>query len=58
MPGSGARVAYLLVILALVQFLCPMLFVNGIQWWVSGGVVAGYGCVLYSQMRRRVWGNK
>jgi len=42
-PGSGARVAYLLVALLLVQVLCPLLFVEGTQWWVSGGLVAGYG---------------
>ena len=43
MPGSGARVAYLLVALVLIQLVCPLLFKDGIQWWVSGGVVAGYG---------------
>jgi hypothetical protein len=42
-PGSGARVAYLLVALVLVQVLCPLLFVEGTQWWISGGLVAGYG---------------
>jgi hypothetical protein len=42
-PGSGARVACLLVALVLVQVLCPLLFVEGTQWWVSGGLVAGYG---------------
>jgi hypothetical protein len=54
MPGSGARVAYLLIALALVQFICPLLFVGGTQWWVSAGVVAGYGWRLYRQLRDRL----
>jgi hypothetical protein len=54
MPGSMRRVAYLLVALAFVQFACPLLFVDGIQWWVSGGVVAGYGWMLYKQLRDRL----
>lgn len=53
-PGSGARVAYLLVALALVQLICPMLFADGIQWWVSGGLLLGYGSILFHQLRRRV----
>ena len=28
------------------KLICPLLFTNGSQWWVSGGVVAGYGCDL------------
>ncbi|HWF18278.1 MAG TPA: hypothetical protein VG754_03380 [Verrucomicrobiae bacterium] len=58
MPGSGKRVAYLLVALALVQFFCPLLFNNGSQWWVSGGVVAGYGWTLYKQLRERLAQNR
>ena len=54
MPGSMRRVAYLLVALALVQLVCPLLFTNGLQWWVSGGVAAGYGLILLRQLRRRV----
>ncbi len=53
MPGSMRRVAYLLLALVLVQFLCPLLFVNGTQWWVSGGVVVAYGGVLFSALRER-----
>lgn len=56
MPGAGARVAYLLLALALVQFLCPLLFVEGTQWVVSAGVVLGYGVVLVHQLRRRLKG--
>ena len=54
MPGSGARVAYLLVALALVQLVCPLLFVDGTQWAVSAGVVVGYGWLLYRQLRLRL----
>ncbi len=54
MPGAGARVAYLLIALALVQLVCPLLFVEGTQWFVSGGVVAGYGWTLFHQLRRRL----
>src|SRR5437660_12927497 len=46
MPGAGVRVAYLLILLALVQLICPLLFVDGTQWVVSGGLAVGYGCVL------------
>jgi hypothetical protein len=59
MPGSGARVAYLLVTLVLIQMVCPMLFKNGAtQWWVSGGVVVGYGAMLFVQLRQRLSGSK
>jgi hypothetical protein len=54
MPGSGARVAYLLVALLLVQLICPLLFVGGTQWVVSAGLVAGYGWMLYLQLRLRL----
>lgn len=54
MPGSGVRVAYLLTVLAAVQVICPMLFVDGTQWWVSAGVIGGYGSLLYRQLRRRI----
>ena len=52
MPGSMRRVAYLLVALAVVQVGCPLVFNNGYQWWVSGGVVLGYGWTLYSKLRQ------
>jgi len=52
-PSSGARTAYLLVALLLVQLVCPLLFVEGTQWVVSGGVAAGYGMVLLQQLLRR-----
>lgn len=59
MPGSGARVAYLLVTLVLIQIVCPMLFKGGTtQWWVSAGVVLGYGTMLAVQLRRRLTGMK
>ena len=52
MPGSMKRVAYLLVALVLVQIVCPLLFIDGSQWWVSGGVVVGYGALLFRQLRQ------
>jgi hypothetical protein len=54
MPGAGVRVAYLLVTLAVVQFVCPLLFVDGTQWWVSAGVIVGYGWMLYHRLRLRL----
>ncbi|HTI68347.1 MAG TPA: hypothetical protein VMF06_00135 [Candidatus Limnocylindria bacterium] len=53
MPSSAQRVALLMIALAAIQLVCPMLFKDNTQWWVSGGVVAGYGWHLFSQFRRR-----
>jgi hypothetical protein len=53
MPRSGARVAYLLITLVVIQVVCPMLFADGTQWWVSGGVLAGYSWHLVQRLRRR-----
>jgi len=53
MPGSMRRVALLLVALALVQVLCPLLFVHGSHWWVSAGVVGGYGGFLFRRLRQQ-----
>lgn len=53
MPGSGARIALLLLALVLIQIVCPLLFAGGTQWWVSAGVVAGYGWTLFSDLRHR-----
>ena len=58
MPGSGARVAYLLIALVIVQVVCPMIFNNSTKWWVSGGVAIGYGLSLFLQLRQRVAGGK
>lgn len=54
-PGSFRRVAYLLVALALVQLVCPLLFAPGsaCPWYVSAGVLLGYGRTLLSQLRER-----
>ena len=57
MPGSGVRVAYLLIALVLIQMICPILFRDGTQWWVSGGLVAGYGYRLFMQLRARKAGD-
>src|SRR5437588_9281130 len=51
MPGSMKRVAWLMIALVVVQVVCPLLFRNGTQWWVSGGVVAGYGIVLFRRLK-------
>jgi purine-cytosine permease-like protein len=53
MPGSMTRVAFLLIVLALIQFCCPLLFKNDIQWLVSAGVILGYGWTLFSQFRHK-----
>ncbi len=53
MPGSGVRVFYLLLVLVLIQILCPLLFTEWIKWVVSAGVAAGYGAMLLRQFRRR-----
>ncbi len=56
LPGSGMRVAYLLVALVLAQIICPLLFNDGLQWWVSAGVSGGYGFMLLRQLRERTAG--
>jgi len=53
MPGSGGRVALLLITLVIIQLVCPLLFADGTQWWVSGGLLAGYGFMLFRTMRER-----
>lgn len=53
MPGSGRRVAYLVIALVLIQIVCPLLFVAGTQWWVSGGLVAGYGWTLFQKLMQQ-----
>jgi hypothetical protein len=54
MPGAGVRVAYLLITLAVIQAFFPVLFADGVQWWVSGGLVAGYGYTLFMKLRRKL----
>jgi hypothetical protein len=54
MPGSGKRVAFLLIALVLVQVFCPLLFSNDTKWWVSGGVAVGYGGMLAIHLRGRL----
>lgn len=52
MPGSTGRVAMLLMVLALVQLLCPMFFdESSTQWLVSAGVLVGYGWTLLHKLR-------
>jgi hypothetical protein len=54
-PGSFGRIAYLLVALVVVQVICPLLFAPGsiAPWFVSGGLVIGYGWTLFQQLRQR-----
>ena len=58
MPGAGGRVALLVLVFVLIQVICPLLFRDGTQWWVSGGVAAGYGLMLFLQLRQRLAQNK
>jgi hypothetical protein len=58
MPGSGKRVVYLLVALVLIQMVCPLLFNEGVRWWVSLGVAGGYGFILFRQLGRRKSGGR
>ena len=53
-PGSGGRVAFLLMALVLTQVLFPSLFPGANKWWVTGGLVLAYGCSLFGQLRHRV----
>src|SRR6266568_1769826 len=53
MPGSMRRVAYLMIALVVVQIICPLLFEGSTQWWVSGGVVIGYGAALLRRLKAR-----
>jgi len=53
MPGSMRRVAFLLLVLLIVQVLCPVFFADGTQWWVSGGVMLGYGCHMFQQLQAK-----
>ena len=53
LPGSGGRVVLLLLLLVAIQLICPMLFREGIQWWVTGGVLLGYGGTLFRQLLLR-----
>lgn len=52
-PGSMSRVIYLITALVIVQLLCPIFFADGIQWWVSSGVIAGYGYILYQNLQAK-----
>jgi uncharacterized BrkB/YihY/UPF0761 family membrane protein len=50
MPGSMTRVAMLLILLVIIQLTCPIFFKSNIQWFVSGGVVLGYGWTLLKKL--------
>jgi hypothetical protein len=53
MPGAGGRIALFMVVLVLVQVLCPLLFENqNIPWIISTGVALGYGWTLVQKLKR------
>jgi len=56
-PGSMARIVYLMVALVVIQVVCPMLFDGEMQWIVSAGVVIGYGIMLYKQLIEKIFPN-
>src|SRR5215468_9630613 len=51
-PGSMRRVAALMIALLVIQLVCPLLFKDGTQWWVSGGVCLGYGTLLFWRLKQ------
>ena len=53
MPGAGVRVFYFLIALVLIQIGCPLLFSGAAKWWVSTGVAAGYGGILFFKIMQR-----
>jgi hypothetical protein len=53
MPGAGGRTAMFLLVLVLVQVLCPLLFEDpNIPWVISAGVVLGYGWTLVQKLKQ------
>lgn len=52
-PGSFTRVAFLMIALVLAQVCLPVLFLDNVRWFVSAGVVLGYGWTLFQHIRRR-----
>jgi hypothetical protein len=53
MPGAGGRIAAFMIVLVLVQVVCPLLFENAnTPWIISAGVVIGYGWTLVQKMRQ------
>ena len=54
LSGKGARITYLILTLVVIQLTCPFFFVAAIRWWVSGGVMLGYGWTLCRQISLRL----
>jgi hypothetical protein len=50
MPGSMTRVAMLLILLVAIQVTCPIFFKSNVQWFVSAGVLLGYGWTLLKKL--------
>jgi hypothetical protein len=54
MPGAGGRVAMFLIVLLLVQLLCPLLFENqNIPWLMTAGILLAYAWTLVQKLRQR-----
>ena len=51
MPGAMKRVSYLLIGLAGIQFFFPVLSIGRAPWFVSSGVVLGYGWILIKHIQ-------
>ena len=57
--GVGLCVIGLMLALVVIQMICPLLFSDhGTRWWVSAGVLCGYGIVLFRQLRQQLARNK
>ena len=52
-PGAGRRAVLLGMALVAVQWICPLLFVAGTQWWVTGGVLLGAAGQRLRNLRER-----
>ena len=57
-PGSAKRAVLLGMALVAVQWVCPLLFVAGTQWWVTGGVLLGAGWQRLRHLRNSGSGTK
>jgi hypothetical protein len=49
-PGSMARVAFLLMALVAVQILFP----SADKWWLSGALAVAYGIPFFWQLKDRI----
>jgi len=47
LPGTGGRIAFLLIALVLVQILFPTVD----KWWLTGGLVVAYGIPFFWRIK-------